>query len=332
VQKFIGADSPEEIVFTRGATEAINLVANSYGRKFFAPGDEVIVTVLEHHSNIVPWMMLKESLGIKIKVAPVDDNGDLIFSEYAKLFSPRTRLAAFTHVANSIGTVMPVREMTALAHLNGVKVLIDGAQSIPHFRVNVRSIDADFYIFAGHKVFGPTGIGVLYGKKALLEVMPPWQGGGSMIDQVTFDEVTYNAVPHKFEAGTPSIAEAVGLGAALDYLTQIGFERASAYESSLMGYALRALESLPGIRLIGHPLHRAGSISLVLDGIDTEAVGKFLDKEGIAVRAGHHCAQPSLARFGLQRTVRPSLAIYNTVGEINRLVEALLKAQRELKA
>jgi len=331
VQRFIGAEQPEEIVFTRGATEAINLVANSYGRRFFAPGDEVIVTVLEHHSNIVPWMMLKECLGIKVRVAPVDDNGDLMMSDFTRLFNPRTKLAAFTHVANSIGTVMPVQEMTAFAHANGVKVLIDGAQSVPHFRVNMKAIDADFYILAGHKVFGPTGIGALYGKREILDSMPPWQGGGSMIDKVTFDEITYAPTPQKFEAGTPIIAAAVGLGAALDYLTQIGFERATAYESSLMGYALRALSSIKGVRLIGNPRHRAGSISLVVEGIHTEQVGKFLDREGIAVRAGHHCAQPALARFGLQRTVRPSLAIYNTIGEIDRLVEAILKAQRELK-
>jgi len=331
VQRFIGAASPEEIVFTRGTTEGINLVANSFGRAFLQPGDEVILTTLEHHSNIVPWLMLRDSLGIKIKVAPVDDNGDLILAEFAKLFGPRTKLAAFTHVSNALGAVMPVQEMTAVAHAAGVKVLIDGAQSTPHFRINVRAIDADLYVFSGHKVFAPTGVGILYGKKSLLDSMPPWQGGGSMIDKVTFEDVTYNKVPYKFEAGTPIIGSAVGLGAAFDYLERIGFDRAAAYESSLMAYAQRRLGSISGVRLIGNPRHRAGSISLIVEGIETEKVGKFLDREGIAVRAGHHCAQPALARFGLQASVRPSLAFYNTVGEIDQLVEAILKAQRELK-
>lgn len=331
VQRFIGADSPEEIVFVRGTTEAINLIANSYGRNFLAPGDEVVVTTLEHHSNIVPWLMLRQSHGIIVRVAPVDDNGDLLLTDFAKLLGPRTKLAAFTHVSNAIGTVMPVHEMTALAHSAGARVLIDGAQSVPHFRVNVRAIDADFYVFSGHKVFAPTGIGVLFGRKSLLDAMPPWQGGGSMIDRVSFDEVTYNKVPYKFEAGTPIIGPAVGLGAALDYLEHIGFDRAAAYERSLMAYALRSLGVLSGVRIIGNPRQRAGSISLIVEGIKTEEMGKFLDREGIAVRAGHHCAQPALRRFGLEATVRPSLAFYNTVAEIDRLVEAILKAQRELK-
>jgi cysteine desulfurase/selenocysteine lyase len=330
IQRFLGAESPEEIVFVRGATEAVNLLAQTCGRMRLSAGDEIIVTTLEHHANIVPWQFVAKEKGAVIKPVPINDKGEVLLTEYAKLLSPRTRIVALAHVSNTLGTVVPVEIMTAMAHEIGAAVVIDGAQSVPHFRVNVRTIDCDFFVFSGHKLFGPTGIGALYGKKALLDQMPPYQGGGNMIDQVTFEHTTFNKVPYKFEAGTGNIAGAVGLGAAIDYLNRIGFEAAVQYEDGLLGYATEKLARIPGLRMYGTAPHKVGTLSFNLDGIRPEEVGKFLDREGIAVRAGHHCAQPTMQRFGVTGMVRPSLAFYNTYEEIDTLAEAIFKARREL--
>lgn len=329
VQRFLGAQSPREIVFVRGTTEGINLVAQTYGRKFLQAGDEIILTTLEHHANIVPWQMLCQEKGTHLRVVPLNERGEVQLASYEQLLGPRTRLVALSQVSNVLGTVVPVREMTAMAHSYGARVLIDGAQAVPHLRANVQEMDADFYVFSGHKLFAPTGIGVLYGKRALLEEMPPWQGGGNMINTVTFEHTTYNQVPQKFEAGTGHIAGAVGLGAALDYLEQIGFEAAYLYERALTGYAMQALESIPGLRLIGTSPHKVSVLSFVTEAKSAQEVGRFLDQEGIAVRAGHHCAQPALRWFGLQETVRPSLALYNTKEDVDALISALLKCQRQ---
>lgn len=328
VQRFLGAASSREIIFVRNATEAINLVAQAYGRKNIRAGDEILLTRLEHHANIVPWQMLAEETGARLRVAPLNDRGEVILEEYARLLCARTRMVAIAHVSNALGSVLPVQQMVAMARRYNTCVLIDGAQSVPHFRVNVQSLDADFYAFSGHKLFAPTGIGVLYGKLALLEEMPPWQGGGSMIENVTFEETTYNKVPYKFEAGTNHIAGVVGLGAAIDYLDSIGFEAAAAYEESLTAYAGQALARVPGLRQIGTSPYKVGVLSFVIDGISNETIGQRLNQEGIAVRAGHHCAQPALRHFGLSSTVRPSLAFYNTPQEIDRLVTALQKIAR----
>ena len=330
VREFLGARSTREIIFTHGATESINLLAQTFGRSFLERKDEVLVTTLEHHSNIVPWQLLREERGIVLRVAPVDDRGDVILDEFEKLLSPRTKLVALTHVSNAIGTVLPLQQMIALAHQHGAKVLVDGAQSVPHFRVNVQSLDADFFAFSGHKLFGPTGIGVLFGKAELLDQLPPWQGGGSMIKHVTFDETTYAELPHRLEAGTPIIAGAVGLGAAIDYLNRIGFESAAIYEHELVSYALEGLLALPRVRVVGMPSQRAGVISFLVDGIAPEAVGRFLNEQGIAVRAGHHCAEPALARFNVHETVRASLAFYNTYDEIDTFLGAVDQACKAL--
>ena len=330
VRLFLGAGTAHEIVFTRGTTEAINLVAQSYGRAVIKEGDEIVLTTLEHHSNIVPWQLLSREKGAVLKIVPINDLGEIELDEYERLLSPRTKIVAVTHVSNALGTVLPVKYMTELAHKHGAKVLIDGAQSVPHFRINIQALNADFFALSGHKLFGPTGIGVLYGKERLLEEMPPWQGGGSMIDDVTFDKTTYNDVPHKFEAGTPNIAGAVGLGAALDYINRIGFDGAAQYEREIFWYAVNKLSVIPGLRLIGTAQNRVSVLSFILDGIQTADVGKELDKEGIAVRSGHHCAQPTMRRFGLEGTVRPSLAFYNTKEEIDRLVEAIYKIKSTL--
>jgi cysteine desulfurase/selenocysteine lyase len=328
VQRFLGAASAREIIFVRGTTEGINLVAQTYGRKFIGSGDEIVLTTLEHHSNIVPWQFLAQEKGAMLRVAPIDDHGDVVLEEYERLLGPRTRLVAISQVSNALGTILPVAQMAEMAHRHGALVLVDGAQAVPHFRVNVQAMNADFYVFSGHKLFGPTGIGVLYGKLNLLENMPPWQGGGSMIDIVTFEATTYNEVPYKFEAGTGHIAGAAGLGAAIDYLDRIDFEAASLYEESLMAYATEAMAAIPGLRQIGTARHKAGVLSFVLDGADPQEVGKFLDQEGIAVRAGHHCAQPTMRRYGVTGTVRPSLAFYNTCEEIDSLVAAILKYKK----
>ena len=321
--RFLGAASPNEIVFVRGATEAINLIAQTFGQQFIGEGDEIIVSLLEHHANIVPWQQLAQQKGAKIRVIPVDDSGQILIDEYRKLLNSRTRLVAVTQVSNALGTVTPVAEIVALAHQAGVRVLVDGAQAVSHMRVNVQALDADFYVFSGHKVFGPTGIGVVYGKAELLDQLPPWQGGGNMIADVTFERTLYQDAPARFEAGTGNIADAVGLGAAIDYVESLGMENIAAYEHALLEYGTQLLRGLPGLRLIGTAKEKASVLSFVLDGYATEEVGKALNEEGIAVRSGHHCAQPILRRFGLEATVRPSLAFYNTTEEVDRLVSVV---------
>ncbi len=330
VQQFLGAQAAHEIIFVRGTTEAINLVAQAFGRRHVDRGDEILISELEHHSNIVPWQLLARERGAQLRVAPINDRGEVILDEYEKLLGPRTRIVALSHVSNVLGTVLPVREMTEMAHRYGARVLIDGAQSVPHFRANVQEIDADFYVFSGHKLFAPTGIGVLFGKADLLDQMPPWQGGGSMIKTVSFEETIYAPIPYKFEAGTPIIAGATGLGAAIDYLEKIGFEAASRHEHEVLQYALDQLIKIPGLRMIGSSPTRVSVVSFTLAGIPTQELGRFLDRQGIAVRAGHHCAQPVLRHYGLEASVRPSLAFYNTKFEIDALVAALLRAQSEL--
>jgi len=320
VRDFLGAASSEEIIFVRGATEGINLIAQTFGKKFIGPGDEIIVSHLEHHANIVPWQQLAKEKGAKIRVIPVDDTGQILLDQYAQLINDRTKIVAVTHVSNALGTVTPVKQIIDIAHRSGVKVLIDGAQAVSHLRVNVQSLDADFYVFSGHKVFGPTGIGAVYGKKAILADLPPWQGGGNMISDVTFEQTQYQPPPSRFEAGTGNIADAVGLGAALDYVQKIGLENIAAIEHGLLEYATQGLQSIPGVRLIGTAHDKASVASFVLDGYQTEEVGKALNEEGIAVRSGHHCAQPILRRFGVEATVRPSFAFYNTYEEIDRML------------
>ena len=329
VRRFINAPSDDTVVWVRGTTEAINLVAKAWGGRNVQEGDEVVVTHLEHHSNIVPWQMLCAEKGAKLRVAPVDDRGDVLLDEYEKLLNPKTRIVSFTQVSNALGTVTPAREMIEMAHRHGARVLVDGAQAVSHMPVDVQALDADFYVFSGHKVFAPTGVGVLYGKPGELEAMPPWQGGGSMIKDVTFEESVYQEPPEKFEAGTGTIADAVGLGAAIDYLESIGMANIAAYEHGLLAYALDGLRTVPGLTLVGSPKERAGAISLVLDDCRVEDVGAALNREGIAVRAGHHCAQPILRRFGYETTVRPSIALYNTKEDIDALVAALQRIAAE---
>jgi cysteine desulfurase / selenocysteine lyase len=328
VRDFLGASSSKEIVFVRGTTEAINLVAQTWGRKFLQPGDEIILSTLEHHANIVPWQMISKETGARLRVIPVNDRGEIILEDYQSLLGPRTKLVALAHASNSLGTLLPVAEMTQMAKRYGARVLIDGAQTVAHLPVNVQTLGSDFYVFSGHKIFGPTGIGVLHAREELLEIMPPWQGGGSMIKNVTFEETTYSDPPAKFEAGTPNIADAVGLGAALDYVSQFGLPNIANYEHELLGYATEQLSRINGLRLIGTAREKVGVISFVLKDRKTEEVGRMLDLEGIAVRAGHHCSQPSLRRFGVESTVRPSLAFYNTVEEIDRLADAIRRIQR----
>ncbi|HXW77827.1 MAG TPA: family 2A encapsulin nanocompartment cargo protein cysteine desulfurase [Candidatus Eremiobacteraceae bacterium] len=328
VRRFLGASKVEEIVFVRGTTEGINLVAQSWGRKNVRAGDEILITWLEHHSNIVPWQMLCGETGAKLRVAPVDDRGQVILQEYERLLSDRTKIASISQVSNALGTITPVQQMTEMAHRYGAHVLIDGAQAVAHVGVNVRALDCDWYVFSGHKLFGPTGIGVVYGKAPLLETMPPWQGGGSMIRDVTFEKTEYNTIPMRFEAGTGNIADAVGLAAAIEYLERIGLENVTRHEHELLTHATRLLSDVPGLRIIGTAAEKAGVISFVMDGIPVEEIGKALNAEGIAVRAGHHCAQPILRRFGLESTVRPSFALYNTFGD----VDALGAAVRRIRA
>ena len=323
VQRFLNAGESREIIFVRGTTEAINLVAQSYGRKNLGAGDEVLITALEHHSNIVPWQMLCEEKGARLRVAPINDRGELVLEEFEKLLGPRTKLVSVAHVSNALGTINPVRKIVELAHGRSVPVLIDGAQAAPHRAVDVRELDCDFYAFSGHKVFGPTGTGVLYGKARLLEAMPPYQGGGDMISSVTFEKTIYNVIPYKFEAGTPNIAGVVGLGAALDYLNAVGLENIAAYEMELLDYATKAISQIPGVRIIGTAKEKAGVISFVMDGIHPHDAGTVLDQEGIAVRTGHHCAQPVMQRFGVPATTRASLAFYNTKEEVDVLVEGI---------
>ena len=327
VRRFLNASTAKEIVFTRGATEAINLVAKSWGQRNVKAGDEIVLTVLEHHANIVPWQQLAAEKGAKIRVAPVDSNGQIILEEYEKLFNSRTRIASFTQVSNALGTITPAREMVEIAHRHGALALVDGAQTVSHQSVDVQTLDADFYVFSGHKVFGPTGIGALFGRAEVLEHMPPWQGGGNMIADVTFEKTVYQPPPFRFEAGTGNIADAVGLGAAIDYVMGIGLENIARYEHELLVYATEGLCRVPGLTLIGTAPNKAGVLSFVLDGRRTEDVGAALDKEGIAVRSGHHCAQPILRRFGLEATVRASLAPYNTKEDIDDLVAAVTRLQ-----
>jgi cysteine desulfurase/selenocysteine lyase len=329
VRRFLGAGSPNEIVFTRGATEAINLVAQAWGRRNVREGDEIVITWLEHHANIVPWQMLCAETGAVLRVAPVDDSGQVLLEEYTKLLGPRTRIVSLPQVSNALGTVTPAQEMVAIAHRHGACVLVDGAQAVSHMPVNVQALGCDFYVFSGHKVFGPTGIGVLYGKPDVLAAMPPWQGGGNMIADVTFEKTIYQPPPGRFEAGTGNIADAVGLGAAIDYLDRIGMGNIATYEHELLGYATQGLLGVPGLSIIGTAKEKAGVISFVLDGCRSEDVGAALDREGIAVRAGHHCAQPILRRFGIETTVRPSLALYNTYNDIDALVAALHRIQTQ---
>jgi len=323
IAKFIGAPSKDNIVFVRGTTEGVNLVAQSYVKPLLNPGDEIILTILEHHANIVPWQIIAQETGAVIKVAPVDDTGQIILSEYARLFSRRTKFVSVTHVSNALGTITPVHEMIQIAHGNGVRILIDGAQSVAHTPLNVSELDADFFVFSGHKIFGPTGIGAVYGKADALEEAKPYQGGGNMIRDVTFERTVYNPAPSKFEAGTGNIADAVGLGAALNYVSGIGIANISAYEHELLDYATRELKRINGLRLIGTAAEKASVLSFVLDNTSVEQVGKHLASHGIAVRAGHHCAQPILRRFGLEATVRPTIAFYNTTEEIDKLVGAI---------
>ena len=320
VRKFINAPEVEEVIFVRGTTEAINLVAKSWGGQHVGEGDEIIVSNLEHHANIVPWQQLAAAKGAKLRVIPVDDSGQVLLDEYRKLLNDRTKIVAVTQVSNALGTVVPVKEIVELAHRAGAKALVDGAQSVSHMRVDVQDIGADFFVFSGHKVFGPTGIGVVWGKREVLEDMPPWQGGGNMIADVTFEKTVFQPIPNKFEAGTGNIADAVGLGAAIDYVNQVGIENIARYEHELLVYGMAQLRTIPGVRLIGTAADKASVMSFVLDGYTTEEVGHALNDEGIAVRTGHHCAQPILRRFGVETTVRPSLAFYNTFEEIDRLV------------
>jgi cysteine desulfurase/selenocysteine lyase len=323
VARFLGASSARDIVFVRGATEAINLVAQAWGGQFVSAGDEIVITHLEHHANIVPWQQLCAKTGARLLVAPVNDRGEVILEAYAKLLCPRTKMVALTQVSNALGTITPAQQMVAMAHAVGACTLVDGAQAVAHFPVNVRALDSDFYVFSGHKIYAPTGIGALYGKPEVLDSMPPWQGGGNMIKDVTFERTTYHPAPARFEAGTGNIADAVGLGAALDWLDNLGHERAAAYEHELLNYATAELSKIPGLTVIGTSPSKAGVISFVLAGHKTEELGSALDREGIAVRSGHHCAQPILRRFGLEATVRASLAPYNVCEDIDTLVAAL---------
>ncbi len=322
-QRFIGAAEAREIIFVRNATEAINLVASTYGRQNVGPGDEVLITEMEHHSNIVPWQMLCEEKGAVLRVAPIDDRGALMLDEFEKLLCPRTKIVAITHISNALGTVNPVAELTRLAHAHGAAVLIDGAQAVPHHPVDVSDIDCDFYALSGHKVFGPTGVGVLYGKASLLQSMPPYQGGGSMIQTVSFEKTTYADIPQRFEAGTPNIGGVAGFGAALDYVTGLGLDAIESHEHELLAYATDALAEIPSLRLIGTAPQKAAVVSFSLDGVHPHDVGSILDHEGVAVRTGHHCAQPVMEHFGVPATVRASFALYNTKEDVDALIRAL---------
>ena len=331
VQAFMNAKEDREVVFTSGTTDAINLVAHGYGRKFIGAGDEIVLTTLEHHANIVPWQMVAEEKGAKIRVVPVNDRGELIIEEYLKLLGPRTKIVGVGHVSNALGTINPVREMIEAAHAKGIPVLVDGAQSVPHMKLDMQALDCDFYAFSGHKMYGPTGIGILYGKAAWLEKMQPFKGGGDMILSVTFEKTTYNVIPGKFEAGTPPIAAAVTLGAAVDYLTGVGIERVHTHETDLLDYATDQVNRLPGVRIIGTAEKKAAVLSFVVDGVHPHDVGTLLNEDGIAVRTGHHCAQPVMQRFGIPATSRASFAFYNTHAEVDALVAGIKRVQKVFK-
>ena len=320
---FINAGSDRQIIFVRGTTEAINLVAQSYGRSFLKAGDEIIVSAMEHHSNIVPWQMLCEQVGAKLRVIPINHDGEIVMEEYQRLLNDRTKFVSVTHVSNALGTVVPVKEIIALAHERGVPVMLDGAQAVPHLKIDVQDLDCDFYAFSGHKMFGPTGVGVLYGRAELLEKMPPYQGGGDMISLVTFEKTHYNVLPYKFEAGTPNIADGIALGAAVDYLRALDWPAVVAHEDALLRYATEALGQIPALRIIGTAKEKAGVLSFIFDHVHAHDVGTILDQEGVAVRAGHHCAMPVMQRFGVPATARASFALYNTTEEIDVLVRAI---------
>ena len=328
VKVFINADSTKEIVFVRGATEAINLVAQSFGRNTLKPGDEIIITELEHHSNIVPWQILVEQTGATLNYIPINDAGELILEEYEKLLSDKTRIVAVGHISNALGTINPIKTIIDKAHAVGAKVIVDGAQAVPHTRVDVKELDCDFYVFSGHKLFGPTGIGVLYGKEAILESMPPYQGGGDMIQMVTMEKSTYNALPYKFEAGTPHIAGVIGLGAAIDYVNELGLEAAAQYEIELLDYANEQASQISGLNFIGTAENKTSILSFTLDGIHPHDIGTILDGEGVAIRAGHHCAMPVMERFNIPATARASFAFYNTRKEVDALIQAIDKCQK----
>ena len=329
-QRFLNARDSGEIIFVRGTTEAINLVAGSFGRKNVQPGDEILITAMEHHSNIVPWQILCEEKGAKLRVAPINDRGEVLFEEFEKLLGPKTRLVSVVHVSNVLGTINPVHEMIDAAHRKNVPVLLDGAQAAPHLKIDVQELDCEFYTFSGHKLYGPTGVGVLYGKADVLNAMPPYQGGGDMISSVTFEKTIYNSLPYKFEAGTSNIAGGIGLGAAIDYVNRIGMENIAAYEDELLAYATEEVNCIPGLKIIGAAEKKAGVISFVMEGIHPHDVGTILDQEGIAVRTGHHCAQPLMERFKIPATTRASLAFYNTKREIDALAAGIHKVKELL--
>jgi cysteine desulfurase/selenocysteine lyase len=327
VRSFLGARESREVIFVRGATEGINLVAQTLGRQNLRAGDEVLISGLEHHSNIVPWQILCEQTGAVLRVAPITDEGEIDLEAYERLLGPRTKLVAVSHVSNALGTINPVKRMTAMAHAVGAAVVIDGAQGAPHVTLDMVDLDCEFYTFSGHKLYGPSGVGALYGKAEWLEAMPPWQGGGDMIASVTFEKTTYNVIPHKFEAGTPNIAGVIGLGAAIDYVTGLGIAAIAAHEDELLRYGTESLQAIPGLRLVGTAKHKAGVLSFVLDGIHPHDIGTVLDYEGIAVRTGHHCAQPVMDRFGIPATTRASLACFNTREELDALARGIRKVQ-----
>ena len=323
VRQFINASDDREIIFTRNTTEGINLVAHSYGRQNIGPGDDIIVSNMEHHSNIVPWQMLCEETGANLRVVPIDDAGELLMDEYEKMLSSRTKLVSITHVSNALGTILPAAQIARMAHAHGAPVLFDGAQAVPHMPVDVQELDCDFYVFSGHKLFGPTGIGILYGKAEYLEAMPPFLGGGEMIKSVTFEKTIYNDLPYKFEGGTPDIAGAIGLGAAIDYVNDLGFDQITAHEDELLRYGTDALSTIEGLKIIGTAEHKAGILSFVMDLVHPHDIGTILDEQGIAVRTGHHCAQPVMQRFQIPATARASLAFYNTKEDIDALVKGI---------
>ncbi|MGC2618019.1 MAG: cysteine desulfurase [Acidobacteriaceae bacterium] len=327
VQKFVNAADAGEIVFTRGTTEAINLVAQAWGRVHVGAGDEVLITAMEHHSDIVPWQMLCNEKGAQLRVVPINDAGELVLEEYAKLLTPRTKIVAVAQVSNALGTINPVKKMVAMAHAQGIPVLVDGAQAVPHIAVDVQDLDCDFYAFSAHKMYGPTGIGALYAKAALLEAMPPYQGGGDMISSVTFEKTTYNKVPHKFEAGTPDMAGVAGLKAAIEYMNAVGVEKIAAHEHELLEYATQTVLGLKGIRIIGTAKEKASVLSFVVEDVHPHDIGTILDQEGIAVRTGHHCAQPVMDRYKIPATVRASFAVYNTRAEVDALARGIRKVQ-----
>ncbi|WP_283744335.1 cysteine desulfurase [Sideroxydans sp. CL21] len=331
VQHLINAASPDEIIFVRGTTEAINLVAHSYGRSHLLADDEIILSQMEHHSNIVPWQMLCQQTGARLRVIPVNDIGELKMDAFEALLNERTRFVAVTHVSNALGTINPVKSIIALAHNRSVPVLLDGAQAVAHLPVDVQELDCDFYAFSGHKLYGPTGVGVLYGKAALLNAMPPYQGGGDMIRSVRFEETSYNTLPYKFEAGTPNIAGVIGLGAAVDYVSSIGFEALVSHEQALLSYATQLVNNIPGLRIIGNAPEKTGILSFVLDGVHPHDIGTILDREGVAIRTGHHCTMPLMERFGVPATARASFALYNTRQEVDVLVAAICKTKELFK-